>query len=450
MTKLFLTYCKNVLGISIFLIFFVGIPSISVAQDTTTYKTSELFDLSLEELLQINVVELDRKLKFYGYINTNGEQQFKFPYRSSDGITVKENDPFEWIPVKAFHLYGSAYLAENIDVLFNLAYADEKIEVRNAWGNFKINRAFQVRIGKMYRKFGLYNERLDQIPTFTGIEPPELFDTDHLFITRTTNVMVHGNWSVRNLNLQYALTSENGEGGADHRVIPIGWDLRARSNSQAFVIGTSGFKSSINKNSTTSTVAFGEGSPKGGVLPWMDGDNFFLTGLFAEKQFGNLNIQFEYWISKHDAIRNAENVLVMVKEADINPEQRKRFLGDNADKADDMLTAADVVVPVKYNVQTYYVRLAYDINSTVGQFVPYLFLDWMSHPEVINNKTYGGDKESGLADDGKFYKTSAGLVYRPIPVVAIKLDGSIHSQKFNGKMESYPEVRLDFSWAFKN
>jgi hypothetical protein len=37
---------------------------------------------------------------------------------------------------------------------------------------------------------------------------------------------------------------------------------------------------------------------------------------------------------------------------------------------------------------------------------------------VINNKDYGGDKESGLADDGIFTKTSAGIVYRPIPTVA--------------------------------
>jgi hypothetical protein len=69
---------------------------------------------------------------------------------------------------------------------------------------------------------------------------------------------------------------------------------------------------------------------------------------------------------------------------------------------------------------------------------------------VINNKNYGGDKESGLADDGVFTKTSAGMVYRPIPTVAIKLDGSIHSQKFNGQVVKYPEIRLDLSWAFKN
>ncbi len=335
-------------------------------------------------------------------------------------------------------------------MLFNIAYVDEKLEVRNAWGNFKIKNIFQIRVGKMYRRFGLYNERLDQIPTFTGIEPPEIFDTDHLFITRTTNLMVHGNWNIGSANFQYSLTTENGEGGEKKKVIPMGWDLRLKSDRQSLLIGTSGFTSSLNSEKTTSTVEFGDGSPKGGVLPWMDGDNFFLTGLFAEKQFGKFNIQVEYWIAKHDALRNADNVLTMVNDAGINPQQRARFLGANTSKPNNTLTTADVIVPVKYDVQTYYIRLAYSFDTKIGQLVPYLFLDWMSHPEVINNKTYGGDKESGLADDGVFYKTSAGIVYRPIPVVAIKLDGSIHSQKFNGKNESYPEIRLDFSWAFKN
>lgn len=424
--------------------------SVAHAQDTLTYKTDELFDLSLEELLQITVTELDRDLNLYGYINTNAEQQFVFPSVGADGITVKKNDPFEWVPVKAFHLYGSAYLSEKIDVLFNLAYFDETIEVRNAWGNFKISRELQVRVGKMYRRFGLYNEKLDQIPTFTGIEPPEIFDADHLFITRTTNFMLHGNRNFGSTNVQYSLTTENGEGGAAQGVVPLGWDLRMKSDRHSLVFGTSGFASSMNGNNTTSTVEFNDGPAKGGVLPWMDGDHFFLTGLFGEKQIGRVNLQVEYWIARHDALRNPDNVLTLVREAGINPQQRQRFLGANSNKPDDQLTTADVIVPVSYDIKTYYIRLAYNIDTRHGQFVPYLFLDWMSHPEVINNKDYGGDKESGLADDGIFTKTSAGMVYRPIPTVAIKLDGSIHSQKFNGKTVQYPEIRLDLSWAFKN
>jgi hypothetical protein len=182
----------------------------------------------------------------------------------------------------------------------------------------------------------------------------------------------------------------------------------------------------------------------------MDGDHFFLTGLFGEKQIGRINIQAEYWIARHDALRNPDYVLTLVRDAGINPYQRQRFLGASSSKADNQLNTGDVVVPVSYDVKTYYIRVAYNIDSKLGQFVPYLFLDWMSNPEVINNKDYGGDKESGLADDGVFTKTSAGVVYRPIPAVAIKVDGSIHSQKFNEQTVKYPEIRIDLSWAFKN
>jgi hypothetical protein len=203
-------------------------PFISRGQDSLANKPDDLFDLSLEELLEISVVELDRKLKLYGYINTNAEQQYGFPSVANDGTTLKEDDPFAWVPVKAFHLYGSAYLSERIEVLFNLAYADETIEVRNAWGNFKLRSEFQVRVGKMYRRFGLYNEKLDQIPTFIGIEPPEIFDGDHLFVTRTTSLMLHGNFTKRATTFSYALTTENGEGGEKKGVVPLGWDLRMK------------------------------------------------------------------------------------------------------------------------------------------------------------------------------------------------------------------------------
>lgn len=418
--------------------------------DTVATDGSQLFDLSLEELLQIPIQELNRDLKLYGYINTNAEKQFNVPRRDGLGNTVRQNDPFTWTPVRAFHLYGSAYLTEKIDILFNLAYDNGVIEVRNAWGNYKLNQLLQVRVGKMYRRFGLYNERLDQVPTFVGIEPPEIFDNDHLFLTRTTNFMIHGNKDFGNTNFQYSFTTENGEGGESIGIVPIGWDFRFKSNKSKVIVGTSGFSSSINGNRTTSTTDFGAGSPQGGILPWMAGDHFVVTGLFVEKQFGRFHIQAEYWNASHNALRNPDNILTIINEAGINQKQRDNFLGANTGKPDAILTTNDVVVPVSYNVQTYYVRLAYNIDTQIGQFVPYVFIDWMRHPEVIRNEDYGGDNESGVADDGVFTKPSLGIVYRPIPSVAIKMDGSFHSQKFNNTTERYPELRLDFSWAFKN
>jgi hypothetical protein len=427
----------------------------TVNQDVTGTeipKDSSLVDsylsLSLEELLGIDVI--DKRFKFYGYFDTYAEKTFKVPYVDDFGQTAFEDVPFEFTPVRNFHLYGSGNLSDRIDMLINLArISGDGLEVRNAWGNFKIKEnLLQVRIGKMYRRFGLYNEKLDQIPTFIGIEAPELFDTDHLFLTRTTNLMVHGEMQSGKKLFQYALTTESGEGGASRNLIPVGWDFRYTSGS--FIIGTSGFASSINSNNkTSSTVKFLTGSPKGGVLPWMKADSYSVLGGFVEKQAGNFLIQAEYWVSPHNAVRNADNVLTIVKDAGINNQQRQRFLGASASRPDSLLTKSDVVTNVKYTSASWYVRVGYNIETKAGQFIPYLFLDWMSNPEVINNKKYGGDEESGFADNGVFLKPSAGLVYRPIPTVAIKVDGSVHSQKFNGKTEMYPELRFDFSFAFR-
>jgi hypothetical protein len=206
----------------------------------------------------------------------------------------------------------------------------------------------------------------------------------------------------------------------------------------------------MNSTKSTSTVSLGEGSPEGGILPWMAGDRFVVAGVFLEKQIGNVLIQSEYYNAAHSAQRNPEAVLTVIQNAGINATQRERFLPSNADQPDDALTTDDVRTAVTYNVQTWYIRLGYNIQTSVGQLVPYLFLDWMSHPESIQNKTYGGDDEDGLADDGIFWKPSAGVVFRPLPNVAIKLDGSYHIQEYNGKKVSYPELRLDFSFAFSN
>ncbi len=421
-------------------------------QDTTAVVNrggeDDMFDLSLEELLNLDLV--DKNFYLYGYINANLQKTFDYPSLNGSGKTRKQSDPTEWTPVKNFHIYGQGNLTAKISYLFNLAYTDEIIEVRNAWGNFAINEKLQVRVGKMYRKFGLYNEKLDQIPTFIGIEAPEMLDADHLFLTRTTAFMVHGAFKNSKREISYALMTDNGENGPVRKLVPMGWDLRFKSYSNSFMFGTSGYASSLNDTKTTSTVALGEGSPDGGILPWMAGDRFLVAGLFFEKQIGKFLIQSEYYNSAHKGVRDAASVLTVVKEAGINSDQRKRFLGDNTEKDDDDLVEGDVVTRAKYNVQTWYLRVGYNIQSDLGQFIPYFFLDWMSHPENIRNKDFGGDDEAGLADDGKFLKPSIGVVYRPIPTVAIKLDGSYHQQNFNGDQVIYPELRLDFSFAFSN
>ena len=408
----------------------------------------DLFDLSLEELLNIKVY--DDRFRLYGFINANVEKVFNVPSVNGEGESVTQSEPLAWSPVQNFHLYGSGNLTSNIGVFFNLAYNDGGIEVREAYGNFKFSNsnAWQLRVGQMYRRFGLYNEKLDQIPTFVGIEPPELFDTDHLFLTRTTNLMLHGERLLSRGKLLYALTSGQAEGGGAQDVIPLGWDLRYQSDQNGIIIGTSGYASSINGQTTTSTTGFGDGPSRGGILPWMQADQFNVLGGFIEKRISKLLVQTAYWRSGHQGIRNSANVLTIVREAGINQNQRANFLGQNANLPNDELTLNDVVTEANYVTSTFYTRISYNIQTDAGQFVPYFFYDELSNPETIASKTFGGDNEAGITNDGHFSKISLGVVYRPINKVAIKFDMSSHSQEFNGEQISYPEVRLDFSFGF--
>ncbi len=417
-----------------------------ISTNAENLELDNLFDMTLDELLQLNIENTDKAFSCYGFINANVEQVFDAPQITEEGNRVFENGPINWSPVQNFHIYGSQNLSNKISIFFNLAHnGSEVLEIRNAYGNFLIKDFFQIRIGKMYRNFGLYNSKLDQIPTFIGIEPPELFDNDHLFLTRTTSFALHGAIPIRGNQISYFLSTENGEGGPRKSVIPLGWDFRFKSDDNNLIVGTSGFLSGGNVSPIINDL---NPISEGGVLSWMQTDRFYVFGLFVEKKIGNILLQSEMYLSPHDAIRDATKTLDIVKNATISESQRKRFLSENSDKTNEVLTESDIVKHTSYVAKTWYVRLGYDIQTRVGQFVPYVFFDYMSHPEIIQNKRFGGDNEAGVSDDGVFYKPSLGLLYRPQPEVAIKFDGSLHAQQVNGEMVAYPEIRLDFSFAF--
>jgi hypothetical protein len=405
-------------------------------------------DLTLEDMLDIDVDGADaRSLIFYGFVRANMERVFHIPSLNGAGETTFSNDPMEW-DFPGVHLYGFARPVSFVDTLINIEGNHEGVIFREGWGNVRIDKALQARAGKMYRRFGLFNEKLDQFPTFLGIEPPELFDKDHLLLTRTTNFAVHGSREFGDYTASYFLTTGNGEAGAEKDVYPLGWDLRVKGKS--FQVGTSGFLSSMGGGGTSSTTGVGDGSPRGGVLPWMSEDEYVVFGFFGEYVWKRLLLQAAYWQANHEANRDSFGTMTVGNEAGINPRQASRFFGANAAcVTTSSCVEGDVIGPVDYTVRTFYVRAGYTIPTSWGAFTPYVFVDWMNHPEVIANKGYGGDNESGVADDGKFWKPSVGVVYKPHESVAIKLDSSAHIQKFNGKTEVYPEVRLDISFAFK-
>jgi hypothetical protein len=128
----------------------------------------------------------------------------------------------------------------------------------------------------------------------------------------------------------------------------------------------------------------------------------------------------------------------------VNQNQLDRLLIDPAGA----VSPANVDTNGDYEVDTWYVRVGRSFDTEHGEFVPYIQWDWYENEETIADKTYGGDNEAGISDDGEFHKATIGVVYRPMPKLAIKLDGSGHFYEFNGDDEWYPEVRLDISWIF--
>ena len=313
--------------------------------------------------------------------------------------------------------------------------------MRNIWGEYMHNQYLNVRVGKTYRRFGLYNEMLDAVPTYMGIEPPELFDGDHLIVSRTTLFMVHGWMPLGDGELRYSWSTDNGEGGPQDDNVPMGFDVRYDWNLGENTVGISGYSSN---GDTTSDVDVGEGSPDSGVLPWMASDDFTVIGAYTEFNVGAVTLQAAYWTAEHDAERDPASVVSVINNAGVNDAQLRRFLLDDAGP----VSEANIDTDGDYDITTWYVRAGWSIMTKHGEWMPYVQWDHFDNPETIQDKDWGGDNEAGLADDGKFSKGTIGIIYRPVPQLAIKLDGSAHFQEYNGDDESYPEIRLDVSYIF--
>jgi hypothetical protein len=390
---------------------------------------------------QAGADDLSKDLDIYGYFAWRLEKVWKEPGLDADGNTVKVDAPRE-ISLPSFTLMMQYSNSERFRTFINLGAKDaENVEVRNIWGEYKHNPYLNLRLGKIYRRFGLYNEILDAVPTYMGIEPPELFDADHLILSRTTLAMVHGRMDVGEGSLSYAWMTDNGEGGPSDDAVPMGFDIRYELGFGDYIFGASGY---VSNGDTTSDVDLGSGSPRSGVLPWMAADDFSIIGAYIEAHVGPWQLQAEYWHSTHDATRDPDAIVAVIQNADVNAAQLARFLTNPSGP----VAAGNVNTNGDYDVSTWYLRGGYSIETPRGEFVPYAQWDYYDNPETINNKDWGGDAEAGLADDGKFSKGTLGIIYRPIQDVAFKFDASTHFQKFNGKDESYSEVRLDVSYIF--
>jgi hypothetical protein len=385
------------------------------------------------------------RTKLYGFIDYHAEKVAKTPDSvDARGRTVKVKNPWE-LDILNLNVMVQGSIYDKYRFFLNIAgpssgsnLDDVAALIRNAWVEAPLwSRYIILRAGKTYRRFGLYNEILDAVPTFIGIEAPELFDKDHLLLTRTTNLMLHGSVDVGSSVLNYSFTS-----GADERdagSFPFGADLNIEMPF-GLKLGTSMYTTG---GDAVASRSVGDGSPKGGVVNWMTKDKYNVFGGYAQLRKAGLILQLEYWVSMHDGTRSGEAMALMAEDGSLNPAQMRRFFVDG-DPAQGYREQA------KYTIHTGYLRAGYEI--TIGQLAsitPYIQFDYYKNPEIVNNKDLGGDNEAGLTDDGQFEKYTVGAVLRPVSQVAAKVDASGHRQKFNGKSEFYPEVRFSISYLWE-
>jgi len=382
--------------------------------------------------------------KLYGFIDSYWEMVAPVPDGVENGET-QMSDPSREFDLPNVNVMLQGKVHGKYRYFLNLAAPgagsvtdDEPIQVRNAWVEAPLKGdLLAVRAGKMYRRFGLYNEILDAVPTFIGIEPPELFDKDHLMLTRTTNLMVFGSAPFSpSTRLHYSVTTGNDESAG--KAVPVGADLHVAT--YGLKVGSSFYWSG---GAAAPSRAVGDGSPRGGVVNWMAEDEYMVFGGYAEATPGSLTLQAEYWRAEHDAVRDPASVALLA-DGGLNPRQLDRyFVAGDPSRG----TSANAV---QYAVQTAYVRAGYAID--VGQkasATPYVQGDWYSNPETIADKDLGGDAEAGLADDGSFFKYTVGAVLRPVPQVALKLDGSAHQLQYNDETVVYPEARVSLSYTWQ-
>lgn len=349
------------------------------------------------------------------------------------------------------NLMFQANVSEKVRAFVNLRGTDQ-FDIQNYWGEYIVSDQLKFRSGKIYRRFGQFNELLDAVPTYLGFEPPEIYDGDHLLIPRTGVFMVHGGTGMGDnyLNYSYMLDGDDNllaSDGDGNSTLSHTFDVNANILDYRLTVGASAF---FANNESGPAVGVGEGAPRGGTLGWMDTDTYNAFSAYFSGRFDRWTIKGAYFYSNHDAQRNPEAVSFIAQNTNLNANQIENFFGANYNGT---FAPADVVRDANYDITAWYLRFGYTIPkskvpTSFAEVTPYLLLDGYQNPETIADKAFGGDGEAGIADDGRFFKPTFGFAFRFTPAVVLKIDASSHFQEINGSTEYYNEFRMDLSFQF--
>lgn len=323
---------------------------------------------------------------------------------------------------------------------------DTPVSVRNAWLEAPIwGDIFKLRVGKLYRRFGLYNEILDTVPSFIGIEPPVSLVGNRPMLTRTTNAMVHGKVGLAGVTIAYAATLGKDENSPADDVWTPGFDLNIDWNS-TILVGSSYYDTI---GTVVPDVELGQGSPSGGVAPWMAHDGYRVFGGYGRLNIGNFLLQAEGWISPHQAVRDPARVVVVAQNAQHFSDANRARMGlvGPTYSPEQVTTAAD------YTYRTFDVRAAYTFelggNDDAAEITPYVNVDYIKNSESIADPAYGGDGQAGESPSGVMMHARIGAVFKPVPVVALKLELTRAMVDYGNQWATDNEVwvSLSYQWS---
>ena len=176
-------------------------------------------------------------------------------------------------------------------------------------------------------------------------------------------------------------------------------------------------------------------------------DKFNVYGSYMRLAHLGFNLDLEYWSSSHKAERDIEQIQALEAATYLNPTQLQRFGLDGI--TGDSSASDSIPLQTNYTVSSYLMRLAYTWETEFGFVTPYINYDYYKNPETIAAKEFGGDEKAGRSQDGKFEKFSFGMIFKPIPAIAIKAEYDSNRVKFNNQSVLYSSYIMSAAYFWE-